>query len=297
MNVVDLKHPRMRDVTQVHETSPIMFDVYERDLSFSGTRTGSYKVESHKAIVRMLDGEPRAIGIVGKGFQVLKTKQLCESIHNDVVSTLTDEQRDGMKILDNASYHGAHCFRQYVFPNMKCEINDKSHSMFRIVLRNSYDGSSTFKLYSGAIDAFCWNGMVRGEYDGIVRRHTKGLTIPSVTERIQRSVKVYYEEASTWRRWAGKKISDDDARQCFAAIPGISERRLEQLFRQFHIEALVHGRTVWALYSAATYYASHNEGDFKVRQTGQDSQATTLMHREHQVMKWVDGVEFERLAA
>ena len=61
-----------------------------------------------------------------------------------------------------------------------------------------------------------------------------------------------------------KEIKDEDAKECFKAMPNISERRVQQLMRQFRIEIESHGRTVWALYSAATYYASTDNGDFSI---------------------------------
>jgi len=131
----------------------------------------------------------------------------------------------------------------------------------------------------------------------MVKRHTAGLTIPKLDDKLRKSIDIFYTQAEQWKKWVGKEITDDDARECYEAMPRISERRVEQMMRQFHIECLTHGRTVWALYSAATYFATHNEGEFSIRETNNDHSAATLLHREQQVRSWLSTDTFERLAA
>ena len=131
----------------------------------------------------------------------------------------------------------------------------------------------------------------------ITRKHTSGLTIPSLTEKLRRSIDIFYKQAEQWKHWVGKEISDESAEQCYKAMPNISERRVQQLMRQFQIEIGSHGRTGWALYSAATYYASTDHGDFSIRETESDHKASTLMNREQQVRSRLNTEEFVQIAA
>ena len=131
----------------------------------------------------------------------------------------------------------------------------------------------------------------------IVKRHTKRLQIPNLQNKLRKSIDIFYKQADQWKHWVGKVISDEDAEECFKAMPNISERRVQQLMRQFAIECQSHGRTVWALYSAATYYATSDAGDFNVRETDQDHTASTLLNRETQVRSWLNTDEFVALAA
>jgi len=139
--------------------------------------------------------------------------------------------------------------------------------------------------------------MVTGSYDMITKRHTSGLQIPKLTDKLRMSIDIFYKQAEQWKHWMGKEISNEDAKTCFEAMPNISERRVEQLMRQFKIEVSTHGRTVWALYSAATYYATSNEGQFAVRTTAQDHAASTLINREQQVRSWQNTEQFLAIAA
>jgi len=246
----------------------------------------------------MWKDKPVSIGLVGKNYKLLRNRELCEGIEDTFMDILTPEELKDVRRVDSISYMGGTSIRQYVFPNIRCDIGSKSSDIaFRTVIINGYDGSSSFKFYHGAIDFFCSNGMVSGVYDMTVRRHTSGLTIPNLTDKLRRSIDIFYKQADTWSKWVGKTICDEDAEECYKAMPNVSERRVQQLMRQFRIECGSHDRTVWALYSAATFYASSDHGEFSIRETNSDHKASTLMNREQQVRAWQNTDEFMQIAA
>lgn len=283
--------------TVSNKESPIFFDVYERPVYFKGSDEKLYESPDHKAIVRMFAGEPLQIGMVGQNYKVLKMKELCEAVETELSLSLSPQEIEGVQVHDRTSYHGGLCFRQYVFPKIAKAVNERSTVAFRIVIINGYDGSSSFKLYSGAIDFFCSNGMVTGSYDLMVARHTSGLTVPKVLSTVKRTVEVFYKQADIWKKWANKQITLDMATACFASIPNVSEKRVQQLLHLYEIEVPRHGNTVWAMYSAATFYASHDAGEFTIRDTGTDHRAATLLGREKDVMKWQETEQFLQIAA
>lgn len=283
--------------------SELYFGVWERPVYFKGrphaeSSGAYYACPDNKAIVRMWNDEPKQIGMVGKNYKLLHNKELFHGIESTFCETMSQTELDKASCRDRVSHYGGTSIRDYIFPSIKADIGSaKSDIAFRVIVINGYDGSSSFKFYSGAIDFFCENGMVSGVFDMTVRRHTAGLTIPRLTGRLRKSIDIFYKQADTYKHWVGKVISDEDAQECFKAMPSVSERRVEQLMRQFHIECLSHGRTVWALYSAATFYSSFSGGEFAVRETGTDHTAATLMNRERQVRSWLNTDEFERIAA
>lgn len=293
-NIIELHSPAKPEA--FNSDSELYFDVWECPAFFKGQKE-YYEDAGHKHIVRMWDGQPESIGLVGKNYKVLRNKELCENIEDTFIDTLTKEELDGVIRRDSISYMGGTSIRDYIFKNITVEVSEKSSLGFRAIVVNGYDGSSSFKFYNGAIDFFCTNGMVSGIYDLMVKRHTAGLTVPKLDDKLRKSIDIFYTQAEQWKKWVGKEITDDDARECYEAMPKISERRVEQMMRQFHIECLTHGRTVWALYSAATYFATHNEGEFSIRETNNDHSAATLLHREQQVRSWLSTDTFERLAA
>lgn len=293
-NVVPL-HSRSK-INPFPQQSKLYFDVYERPLQFVGS-TDAYDVQSHKAIVRMIDDKPKAIGIVGAKYNMIKTKEVCQSVEEVFMQKMTQDELDGCTVKDEIAYSGGTCIRQYVFPKVQTQVNDNSTVGFRVVIVNGYDGSSSFKLYAGAIDFFCSNGMVTGSFDLTVKKHTSGFQIPALVERVRQNIDIFYKQAEQWKHWAGRTITEQEARTVYEQMPNVSPRRVEQLMRQFFIECKTHGSTVWALYSAATYYATHNEGEFALRQTSLDHAAVTMLNREQQVRSWVSGESFARLVS
>jgi len=283
------------------QDSELYFDTFERPLAFLGGHEGQYKLNSHKAIVRMVQGthaqEPKAIGIVGKNYKVLPMKDLCQHVEDTFCSVMTKEQLEGAQTIDGASYNGGICMRQYIFPNITEDIGSTSSKVgFRTIITNGYDGSSPIKFYSGAIDFFCTNGMVSGVYDLVSKKHTSGLTITGLTSKLEKSIEIFYKQSKVFKHWVGKSITDEEALSFFKST-STSERRAVQLYDQYQYEKLTHGPTVWALYSAATYYATHDIDQFKVRDTGNDNKVITLLNRERQVRSWLNTPEFEKLAA
>jgi len=290
--------------TPTYETfspdSRLYFDVWERPAYFNGGSGEYYHDPKHKHIVRLNEEAqtPISIGLVGHTYKLLKNRELYEGIEDTFMETLTAEELHGVTRRDSISYNGGTCIRDYIFPAVRADITSKrSDIAFRVIVINGYDGSSTFKFYHGAIDFFCTNGMVSGSYDMIAKRHTSGLQVPRLTDKLRQSIDIFYKQREQWTKWVGKEISDESAEECYKAMPNVSGRRVQQLMRQFRIEVESHGRTVWALYSAATYYASSDHGVFAVRETTSDHKASTLMNREQQVRAWQNTTEFERLAA
>lgn len=305
MNNITTLHPQKPEAFS--DKSELYFDVWERPAYFAGkftTVAGTivpetyYEDTDHKHIVRLYNDKPISIGMVGKNYKLLKNRDLCEGIEDTFMETLTKEELHGVTRKDAISHMGGTSIRDYIFPNIRVDIgSQRSDVAFRVIVVNGYSGLSSFKFYHGAIDFFCANGMVNGIYDMIVKRHTSGLTVPKLTDRLRQSIDIFYKQADQWKHWVGKVITDEDAEECYKALPNVSERRVQQLMRQFLIEVQSHGRTVWALYSAATFYASSDHGDFSIRETNSDHKASTLMNREQQVRSWLNSDEFIAIAA
>ena len=74
-----------------------------------------------------------------------------------------------------------------------------------------------------------------------------------------------------------------------------SERNRERLQDRFAIEAATRGQNLWAVVSTLTNYASHTDGLFPVRDTGNNHEGITLMTRQAQVNKWLGGQQWNSL--
>lgn len=303
-NIVDFNEPKRGTVETFAlpfpQESELYFQATERDLYWNDLDRGMFHVvPTHKMLLRRGNGaigsdEPIQLAVVGTGYQLVQNKDLFQAIEAQFAEALTPDELSGVRIHDKMSFGGAMCLREYIFPNVRCDAPGESDVAFRTIVKNGFGGSSIV-LYSGAIDFFCTNGMIGGQYDCIYARHTKGLRIGNVTERVRRSIDVFYKQAAIWHRWYDKKITNDEALAFFN--DRFSGRLAKRLFRQYLIESEAHGTTMWALYSTMTYYASHDEGQFLLRDTGKDHGASSMLKREEQVRKVVDSDTFARLAA
>lgn len=294
-NVVTLHDEATHVVSPFPQDSELYFTAVERELHWKAhTDAAFHPCTTHKMLLRNDDGVPRALNVVGVGYQLVQNKSLFMAIEDQFMDAFTPDELVGVKVNDSMAYDGRTCVREYQFPNVRCEAPSVSDIAFRTIVKNGFGGSS-IALFTGAIDFFCTNGMISGKYDCMYMRHTKGLKLTNITRRIRRSIDVFYTNVSMWHEWYGKRIDNDEARGFFA--DKYSDQLAKRLFRQYLIEAQVHGPNMWALYSALTYYATHDEGDFATRKTDTNHSPVTMLKREEQVQSVVSSDTWLRLVA
>ena len=141
------------------------------------------------------------------------------------------------------------------------------------------------RVFAGAYDQVCENGMCIGELVKQLARHTTGFTPVKFSEFISREMELYLIRARDFQRWADSEIDQDTAENVLKAA-GLSERRTASMLDQFATESASRGNSVWALYSALTFYASHNSERFNIRNSGNvDNAGASLEQREREVSK------------
>lgn len=266
------------------DDSPLYFDVVEHSVNNPLLRNGSF--DKYKILARRGDfpGTDVPLAIVGKGYKVIQNAELFPFIDHEVAEAVGPEHAR-RTVKDRIAYNGQVCIREVVFPDIICPINDRSTVGFRVVAINSF-GKSAIRLYSGAIDFFCTNGMIHGAHDHYYARHTSGLRIEGIRKHINSALMTYARLTTDYKQWAEKHLSPDRA-DTFLKDARISNQLRGKLMQQFLYEADAHGYTVWAFYSALTYFATHSTGDFAVRRTDNDNEAYILHNREELVHRMV----------
>jgi hypothetical protein len=225
------------------------------------------------------------LGMVKDRYQIVQNADLFESLAHALESAAPARSLEGAKIKPSTSYQGAQAFADIAFPRLTEDLvqarGNSTALTFRLLLWNSFDGSSPVRLAAGAIDGFCTNGMIFGSYDLFGRRHTKGFSQKDLSDFVGNSFVLFQEKITELRRETFKPIELTQAEDFLKK--NFSERRAAQLLERFAVEAQERGATVWALRSALTFYASHNSSQFAVRNTGQDSAAAVLYGRENEI--------------
>jgi len=241
----------------------------------------------------------QALGMVKDRYQIVQNHELFESLASALEDAAPARALEGAKIKPSTSYGGAQAFADIAFPSLTEDLvqarGNATALTFRLLLWNSFDGSSPVRLAAGAIDGYCSNGMIFGSYDLFGKRHTKGFSQADLEEFVGNSFLMFQRKIQELRLETFKPVELEQAEKFLKK--NFSDRRATQLLERFAVEAQERGATVWALRSALTYYASHNSSQFSVRNTGQDSSAAVLYGRENEISSLFAGAGWRELLA
>lgn len=251
-----------------------------------------------KAVVRA-DKRGQAesqLGIVGDGYQIAQNEHLRAQLQT-AFEHCTDygviNNRNFLKgatLKETTSRNGAFSKMTFSFPQAGARIRQLRNAFgrgtpndtelnFQVSIVNTFDGSKPVTAYTGAIDLVCTNGMMGLSIDAFSKRkHTTRLDLSYLVPMLEQGIRDYQQRVGVWQLWAERKLSPEQAESTLKAN-GVAARLTKNLMEQYEQEARDRGQTVWAFYSALTYYASHNEGAFTVRNTGADNVADTLHQR------------------
>ena len=241
----------------------------------------------------------KPLGAVKERYQIVQNAELFDSLASALDGAAPARALDGAKIKPSVSYGGAQAFADIAFPRLTEDLvqarGNATALTFRLLLWNSFDGSSPVRLAAGAIDGFCTNGMIFGSYDLFGRRHTKGFNQKDLSDFVGNSFVLFQDKITELRRETFAPVELKQAEEFLKK--NFSERRAAQLLERFAVESVERGQTVWALRSALTFYASHNSTSFAVRNTGQDSAAAVLYGRENEVASLFSSRDWRDLVA
>jgi hypothetical protein len=272
-----------------------MFPVGERKVGWL-QRDGEYRAApGHKAIIRLNARGDNAhlLNIVGGNYKLVHNRELFTAVEAAMLREMLPEHIRDVRVTDRVSGFGRICLREYIFPSINCRLpGSPSDIGFRIIVQNGYGGSA-LRIHAGAIDFYCTNGMIRGEYTSAYKRHTSRLVVGGLNKTITDALHQFSEGAREWQRWSKTPVKHDKAMALFHAIAA-SAKMEEGLGDQYLQEREVRGDNLWAVYSTMTHYVSHPD---KLRATvdEQDSAAITMLRHELDVTKWVRSKEWKQL--
>jgi hypothetical protein len=239
----------------------------------------------------------QAIGVVGKDFNAATHPEFFGKIR-DTWSSLLPELSGDVTISNKIARNGAWALEEVIFPKAKSIIETDNHATeiaLRFIYWHGLDGSCRNNCLVGAIDFYCTNGMVSGDYNHIRRKNTKNFSMDNFIHEITNLEERYQEHVLWCQRLARRRITEQQIKDMLKGIIP-SERTQAKMFSSVMEEVETRGWNMWAAYSAFTEYASH-EDRFKLRQTGNDNSAERLHKRSLDVAKWTSTPEFMALAA
>lgn len=278
------------------KTAPLM--MYPQDMPI-GSAPYDIPPAIASAVYRTDNMAP--LGVVGQRYAIAQNADLQTAVAEAAENSLPRHALQDIELQEFTSRGGAYTRFEYTFPALGADIRQLSGSStqlkFRIGVVNSFNGAGSIRGFAGAYDLVCTNGMVIGEFETSAFRHSSGFDPKRLGIFIEAEAAKYVERVRTWQAWAQKRISIAEAETALEAA-GMSGRRIKTMMYQFEIEAANRGASVWALYSALTYYSSHNSARFGVRNSANvDNVAETLDKREREIAQVIASPAFQRLAA
>lgn len=264
------------------------------DLAFEPT-----KVEGKKYVINANTGE--YIAVVGDSFNAVSHLEFFNSVMETVTEELDQAELDGATYKWRHARNGGFAMLDLQLPAMKSIVKTDKHEVTignRIVALHGVDGLCSNQVFFGAIDFFCTNGMIRGDYDKIKKKNTANFSIDAFIYELTRARKDFYEQAQQLQVWAQTDLRYVDVASLLDDMLG-SERKAEKMYQLYMAEAAVRGHNKFALYSAFTNYATYADerNGFQLRNTSNDTEAVTMWGREHEVSKWVSDPKFLYLEA
>ena len=244
---------------------------------------------------------------------------LCEGLEKAFKKQGNLHALQNPQLIENVSDGGSLCRFGYHFDGLGREIRQltksKTQLNFRALAVNSFNGQSAVRIQTGGLCLDCLNGNTSGELHAQSWGHTASFDPSLIIPFIEKQVEYYELQVQTWQKWALNEITHEQAFNVLslnypaseseikrAEKKGISagevqSRKTAQLMEQFDLECQARGRTTWSLYSALTFYSSHSEGNFTVKNSlNKDNIERTLIEREKEVNKVIASPAFLEIA-
>ena len=282
-----------------YDVLPTVHEVPE-NLDFSvGFETT--KFDEKKYVINEKTGD--YLGVVGTGFKCASHKKFFDGVQNIMVDNIPDAMIDST-VRWSTARNNAWAMMDIVMPNVFTKVETEKHSTKigrRVIALHGVDGSCSNQVFFGAIDFFCTNGMITGDYDKVRRKNTSNFCMDRFIQELNQSSVDFVGQVNELQEWANIELPTYSMKSWKEYLSSImkSDRKAEKMIPLVQQEVRKRGRNVFALYSAFTNYASYADerNGFNLRNTGRDTSAQSMWARENEVTKWISTPEFKKLEA
>ena len=263
------------------------------------TRTEPTRMAGKKYVIN--NDTDEVIGIVGSKFNSVTHTEFYDRVWDTMAEQLGEEAMEGVEVKWNHARNGAFAMLDASMPSTKAVITtDKQQTEIsqRVIALHGVDGLCSNQVFFGAIDFFCTNGMIRGEHDKVRRKNTTNFSMSTFIKELENANSDFYSQAEQLQEWARTPLVYTSVRDMLHSLMG-SEKKGDKMLGLYNQEIQTRGQNAFALYSAFTNYASYADerNGFKLRNTGNDTNAISMWGREQEVTKWVSSKQFKELVA
>lgn len=159
------------------------------------------------------------------------------------------------------SHDGARMFAQWILPAHTASIRPGVEASLRVVLLNSYDGSTALHCRTGAFNWVCANTSVSGsEWASFRFTHSGEIDLVPAVAKLAVAAEEHALQVARWERWPSIPVSDATVRAVMTSIPLASRSQVDGLIHAWlkarDEDPLQGGANLWCLYNVLTAWAS-----------------------------------------
>jgi len=236
---------------------------------------------------------------VGHKFNCASHPDFFRRVQAAMTEELSAPDLEDVTVRYETARSGAWAMMDTTFPNVKVNVETMKHKTEiaqRVIALHGIDGSCSNQVYYGGIDFFCTNGMISGEYDTVRRKNTLLFSLDTFIDELRRAKQDFYAHGRKLQTWASTHVGVVQVEELLQQVLK-SDSKADKMLSVYFSEAATRGHNLFTLYSAFTNYSSHanDNNGFKLRETGNDTQAMSMFRREQDVSKWISSPQFRAL--
>lgn len=257
------------DLMEQLDSKGTFFGVHtEPVVSAAGT-----KMLKKQMIVRDDTNEP--LGITSTGYNMATNEQILSSFCSAIThSGLNTAGAEAEVVFANG---GAKTLVKFTFPEHVIALNGQE-SLLQIAVKNSYDLRWKYSTFAGALNMFCLNGQVFGDWvSSYEQYHNSKMSVQAGADRVVAMLSDFENTESRWSNMLATKITDAQAwkaiclyqenaagfKEGIAAFHDPKRRqtvstRLMDQYQDSEREDL--GANAFAIYNTLTHHATHAAG-------------------------------------
>lgn len=259
------------------------------------------RADDKKMLVRHdNEGNRHYLSVVNNTYRAIENQEVLLPLEAQMCEYFDPMIYNQITVNETLSRGGCRTLVDYRLPKMAdneivTSTGHKTAFGLRFILKNTFDGSGAIILYSGSIDFFCTNGCISGAFDVTRSRHSSGFSPMIFSNAFDKTIERFNEEVKVYQTYANTKIeSVAVVQELFDRLTNhdrTKERKHEReslsdkLFSQYASEQLQRGSNLFAVMSAITHYASHNDNRFALRRSD-DAEGGRIFDRQEQTAKW-----------
>jgi hypothetical protein len=222
------------------------------------------KIDNRFALVRK--DTDHVLGVHSNSYHPVPYGKTLEALMEVVRSSSLD--LGDVRVRDEVADHGKRMYRKIEFRRNLIEPKVGDYVSFTLDIGNSYDGSKRFSYRGGSMRLWCLNGaMVIGFTYGYSTKHTRVEMEAPNASKLEAALQAFYMSQTAMQQWLKRPAYGEKVEHLFkttlAYAPtdknpvNFNKVQFEDLMKRWDNAAKDEGANAWAVYNAATSWATH----------------------------------------